>query len=148
MKAKEFYEKYKGKYFTYDCEKVKVVGYEIDSDFIIFSGYSEGHHLILEPYSYVCEELIDVSDLLYYCSIYDKPFCQFIESDETEIQPCIEYTAEPISKRFHAACCAMQGLLANPFYNMNSLSVQSIVITSYELAEELLKQENDGKALQ
>lgn len=148
MTAQEFYEKYKGEYFTYDGEKVKVVGYERDSDFIIVSGYSDGYSYSMDGSSYVCEDIYDESDLIYYCSINSEPFCQFIDSVETEIQPCIESISEPISKRFHAACCAMQGLLANPFYNMNSLSVQSIVITSYELAEELLKQENDGKALQ
>ena len=148
MKAQEFYEKYKGKYFTYDGEKVRLVGYERDSDFIIVSGYS---HAFTSNYgldSYVNKELIKYDDNLWYCSIECEPFCQFVNSDETEIEPCIESISEPISKRFHAACCAMQGLLANPSYNMNSLSVQSIVITSYELADELLKQENDGKALQ
>ena len=148
MKAQEFYEKYKGKYFTYDGEKVKLVGYEKDSEFIIVSGYSDGYSYYMDGNSYICEDVCDASDLIYYCSIYGEPFCQFIKLDETAIQQCIESTTEPISKRFHAACCAMQGLLANPFYNMNSLSVQFIVITSYELADELLKQENDGKALQ
>ena len=148
MTAQEFYEKYKGYYFIYDGEKVRVVGFERDSDFIIVSGYGEKSSFIKNSSSVIMEEYASISDVFHRCSIYEKPFCQFVTSDETEIQPCIESTTEPISKRFHAACCAMQGLLANPLYNMNSLSVQSIVITSYELADELLKQENDGKALQ
>ena len=148
MKAQEFYEKYEGEYFTYNGEKVRVVGFERYSDFIIVSGYGNKSSFIKNSSSVIYEEYASISDVFHRCSIYEKPFCQFIDSVETEIQPCIESISEPISKRFHAACCAMQGLLANPFYNMNYLSVQSIVITSYELAEELLKQENDGKALQ
>ena len=148
MKAQEFYEKHKGKYFTYNDEKVRVVGFERDSDFIIVSGYGEKSSYTRDRPSFIASEYASISDVFHRCSIYEKPFCQFVKSDETEIQPCIESISEPISKRFHAACHAMQGLLANPFYNMNSLSVQSIVITSYELADELLKQENDGKALQ
>ena len=150
MKAKEFYEKYKGNYFTYDGEKVKVVGYEIDSEFIIVSGHSKGHHLLLQPESYICEKLIDVCDLLYYCSIEGESFCQFIESVETEIQPCIEHTTEPISKRFHAACCAMQGIVNSLMDSSewHGWSDDYIAKRSFEIADELLKQENDGKALQ
>lgn len=150
MKAQEFYEKYKGKYFTYDGEKVKVVGYEKDSEFIIVSGYSEGHHLLLQPESYICEELIDVYDLFYYCSIYGEPFCQFVKSDETVIQPCIESISEPISKRFHAACCAMQGIVNSLMDSddWHGWSDDYIAIRSFEIADELLRRENDGKALQ
>ena len=150
MKAKEFYDKYKGKYFTYDCEKVKVVGYEIDSEFIVVSGYSEGYLLILEPNTYVCEELIDVSDLIYFCSIEGEPFNKFVKSDETEIQPCIESTTEPISKRFHAACCAMQGIVSGIMQSTewNGWTDDYISQRAFEIADELLKQENDGKALQ
>lgn len=46
-----------------------------------------------------------------------------------------------INKRFYAACAAMQGLLAK--YNLNNPSDQGIICQlSYELADELLKQEN------
>ena len=150
MKAKEFYEKYKGKYFTYDGEKVKVVGYERNSEFIIVSGYSEGHHLILEPDAYVSEELVDASELIYYCTINGEPFCQFIKSDETAIQPCIEHTTEPISKRFHTACCAMQGIVSGIMQSTewNGWTDDYIAKRAFEIADELLKQENDGKALQ
>lgn len=148
MKAKEFYEKYKGKYFTYDGEKVKVVGYEKDSGFIIVSGYSDSHSYYMDGNSYICEDICDASDLIYYCSIYDEPFCQFVKSDETVIQPCIESISEPISKRFYAACCAMQGLLANTGTGLNKINFANVVKYSFSLADELLKQENDGKALQ
>ena len=48
--------------------------------------------------------------LLAFLSIYEEPFCKFVELYETPMQPCIEYAKGQISKqRFHAACCAMQG---------------------------------------
>lgn len=49
-----------------------------------------------------------------------------------------------MSKRFYAACIAMQGLLANEkttFVNGNVVS-STVVKKAYELSEELLKQEN------
>ena len=148
MKAHEFYEKYKGKYFTYYGEKVKVVGYEIDSEFIIVSDYS---HAFTSNYgldSYVNKKLIKYDDNLWYCSIEGEPFCQFINADETEIQPCIESISEPISKRFHAACCAMQGMLANTDTGLNKINFANVAKYSFSLADEPLKQENVGKALQ
>ena len=150
MKACEFYEKYKGKHFTYNGEKVKVVGYEKDSEFIIVSGYSDGYSYYMDGNSYICEDICDVSDSIYYCSIYGEPFCQFVKSDETEIQPCIESISEPISKRFHAACCAMQGIVNSLMDSddWHGWSDDYIAKRSFELADELLKQENDGKALQ
>jgi hypothetical protein len=46
-----------------------------------------------------------------------------------------------MSKRFYAACCAMQGLLSG---NLVSISTpdDAIIEMSYELADEILKQEN------
>ena len=150
MKAQEFYEKYKGKYFTYDGEKVKVVGYEIDSEFIIVSGYSDGYSYYFDGNSYICRIVYDESDLIYYCSIENEPFCQFVNSDETEIQPCIESISEPISKRFYAACCAMQGIVSGIMQSTewNGWTDDYISKRAFEIADELLKQENDGKALQ
>lgn len=46
-----------------------------------------------------------------------------------------------MSKRFYAACCAMQGLLANPDVYTNKNSV--IINSSFQLADELLKQERE-----
>lgn len=46
-----------------------------------------------------------------------------------------------ISKRFYAACAAMQGLLANPDVRREA-SMSLIILESYQLADELLKQEN------
>ena len=44
-------------------------------------------------------------------------------------------------KRFHAACSAMQGIIANGIYNLNDTdSIDDIVFDSYKLADELLKQ--------
>ena len=150
MKASEFYDKYKGKYFTYDGEKVKVVGYERYSDFIIVSGYGNKSSFIKNSSSVIMEEYASISDVFHRCSIYEKPFCQFIESDETEIQTCIESSSEPISKRFHAACCAMQGIVNSIMDSdeWHGWSDDYIAKRSFEIADELLKQENDGKALQ
>jgi hypothetical protein len=53
-----------------------------------------------------------------------------------------------MSKRFYAACAAMQGLMANPkmFDNMldfKSTSVKELIIERcYDYADEMLKQEN------
>ena len=56
-----------------------------------------------------------------------------------------------MSKRFYAACAAIQGLLANP-YLMESLANDAkitqddqlrIIKSSYQYADELLKQENN-----
>ena len=51
------------------------------------------------------------------------------------------YLQEGMSKRFYAACAAMQGLLSG---NLVSISTpdDAIVEMSYKLADELLKQEN------
>ena len=50
-----------------------------------------------------------------------------------------------MSKRFYAACAAMQGICSTLNYTQNvTLSLaQQIVKESYMVADELLKQEND-----
>ena len=150
MTAQEFYEKHEGKYFTYNGEKVRVVGFERYSDFIIVSGYGDKSSFIKNSSSVIMEEYASISDVFHRCSIYEKPFCQFIESDETEIQPCIESISEPISKRFHAACCAMHGIVSGIMQSTewNGWTDDYISKRAFEIADELLKQENDGKALQ
>lgn len=45
-----------------------------------------------------------------------------------------------VSKRFYAACAAMQGLLANP--RSSDESQTSIINASYDIADKLLKQED------
>ena len=45
-----------------------------------------------------------------------------------------------MTKRFYAACAAMQGLLASNRYRV--LKEESLIKESYEYADELLKQEN------
>lgn len=50
-----------------------------------------------------------------------------------------------ISKRFYAACVAMQGLLANSYWaqtNANGINPKGLVKNSYEIADELLSQED------
>ena len=46
-----------------------------------------------------------------------------------------------MSKRFYAACCAMQGLLANPSVAVNTAPYGDIISDAYKYADELLKQE-------
>jgi len=57
-----------------------------------------------------------------------------------------DYLQEGISKRFYAACFAMQGLLASGAINLKSFikpDYNIIIKDSYKLADELLKQENE-----
>lgn len=54
-----------------------------------------------------------------------------------------------MSKRFYAACAAMQGILASPGNEPKSEETfpeyyRKLVKASYMLADELLKQEQDG----
>ena len=54
--------------------------------------------------------------------------------------PCDETHAQ-MSKRFYSACCAMQGLLANPSVAVNTAPHGDIISDAYKYADELLKQE-------
>ena len=60
--------------------------------------------------------------------------------------PCEHFpqdsTVEGMSKRFYAACAAMQGMLANPNENLVHTVDSDIVRVAYKMADELLKQEN------
>ena len=60
--------------------------------------------------------------------------------------PCEHFpqdsTVEGMSKRFYAACAAMQGMLANPNENLVHTVDNDIVRVAYRMADELLKQEN------
>jgi hypothetical protein len=62
--------------------------------------------------------------------------------------PCINADRIPFnngaSKRFYAACAAMQGILGNKNANPTRQEhFQNIIEDAYKLADELLKQEND-----
>ena len=48
-----------------------------------------------------------------------------------------------MSKKFYAACAAMQGLLANSELGWDRPVEEHLVKQSYEYADELLKQENE-----
>ena len=52
---------------------------------------------------------------------------------------------EGISKRFYAASAAMQGLLANSNYKDTDAHInkEHLINLCYEIADELLKQENE-----
>lgn len=49
------------------------------------------------------------------------------------------YLQEGMSKRFYAACAAMQGILSNP----TIIPSDKLAEYSFKYADELLKQEND-----
>ena len=48
---------------------------------------------------------------------------------------------EGMSKRFYAACAAMQGIMANSNSEMINLDAISVARIAFEYADELLKQE-------
>jgi hypothetical protein len=50
---------------------------------------------------------------------------------------------EGISKRFYAACAAMQGLLSNAEVTTGTLTGEELIDKCYLFADELLKQEDD-----
>lgn len=50
-------------------------------------------------------------------------------------------TQHGMSKRFYAACAAMQGLYSNPA--MANRAVEEVIASAYAAADELLKQENE-----
>ena len=52
--------------------------------------------------------------------------------------PCDEIPAQ-MSKRFYAACCAMQGILSTEY--SKDIHNDKIIKMSYLLSDELLKQE-------
>lgn len=61
----------------------------------------------------------------------------------------IDMGATGMSKRFYAACAAMQGILSNPDWAKSANIAddfdeykERVVRSSYEFADELLKQEN------
>lgn len=64
--------------------------------------------------------------------------------------PAFKLGKSGMSKRFYAACAAMQGMIANPHIvrpdpRSGTLSDQyrSFISVAYEYADELLKQENE-----
>ena len=74
--------------------------------------------------------------------------------DEKAFQTVLSREHEPIgmSKRFYAACAAMQGMLANmEFLKLNGQTGKEngyrpdefLVMTAYGIADELLKQESE-----
>lgn len=48
-----------------------------------------------------------------------------------------------MSKRFYAACAAMQGILAGSSNSSYAIDEKKIIKQAYLIADELLKQEND-----
>lgn len=65
----------------------------------------------------------------------------------TDTQKYDAYLQEGMSKRFYAACAAMQGILSavcpnESIVDFTDRKKEYIVAASYRLADELLKQEN------
>lgn len=61
-------------------------------------------------------------------------------------QPPLKASGETIfvdgmSKRFYAACAAMQGILANKYPDIVGLTTEQLIGVSYECADEILEQE-------
>jgi len=54
-------------------------------------------------------------------------------------QTTVYHSSKGMSKRFYAACAAMQGLLVG----VDTPNIKTIAEMSFELADELLKQENE-----
>jgi hypothetical protein len=55
----------------------------------------------------------------------------------------VNFNPEGMSKRFYAACAAMQGLLAGDFVYTNGVDANWTAKTAFNCADELLKQENE-----
>lgn len=61
-----------------------------------------------------------------------------------ELNPDCEGYNIGMSKRFYAACTAMQGILsASSIMKIKSPHIKLLTEMSYEIADELLKQENE-----
>lgn len=78
----------------------------------------------------------------------EPAFAKSAYVNETAIDP----PQEGISKRFYAACAAMQGLLANPDWARTAKIPDDfdeyksrIAVSAFDFADELLKQEDNEK---
>lgn len=56
----------------------------------------------------------------------------------------LPYQVPGMSKRFYAACMAMQGIMAGRNVVFDNMFTTRVAKFSYELADELLKQESNG----
>ena len=57
-------------------------------------------------------------------------------------QGVVKDESNGMSKRFYAACAAMQGIMANSNSEMINLDAIGVARIAFEYADELLKQEN------
>lgn len=65
-----------------------------------------------------------------------------IKSDEQTTEHYLNGNSG-MSKRFYAACAAMQGILASPNTIMTIKNAKEYAEMSFDFADELLKQENE-----
>ena len=70
-------------------------------------------------------------------NINDKP------AFPNDYHPNNDPISEGMSKRFYAACAAMQGILASPNADVQLLNDNQKAEYSFIMADELLKQENE-----
>ena len=70
-----------------------------------------------------------------------KPAFPFIEKITGNYGEKYWQTTPGQSKRFYAACAAMQGLLANPNWSKDQIQTEAVVKVSLGMADELIKQE-------
>ena len=82
----------------YGNEKVQVVGFERDSDFIIVYVFEHELPFIKDSSHFIAEEYVQCLILLAFY-LYEEPFCKFVELYETPMQPCIEYAKEQRFRR-------------------------------------------------
>lgn len=73
-------------------------------------------------------------------SSHDAPAFPTVDTIEPTSQTRCEPLNMGMSKRFYAACAAMQGLLANP--SIEQLAPRDLIPDAYLFADELIKQEN------
>ena len=62
-----------------------------------------------------------------------------------QLKELIDFEHPGMSKRFYAACAAMQGLLSNPYPDIIWLDNKVICEMAYMFADKLLTQEEDGQ---
>ena len=74
-----------------------------------------------------------------------KPAFPFIEEITGNYGEKYWQTTPGQSKRFYAACAAMQGLLSNPYPDIIWLDNKVICEMAYMFADKLLTQEEDGQ---
>lgn len=88
----------------------------------------------------------EIRDLLDEVSNENITLGRFVEILNEKAGAKSDVNKDDMSKRFYAACCAMQGLLSNGRYDQRYYegdSTSLICKRAYAIADELLKQESE-----